>query len=69
LDSLRTGVRWLWPFNRKFFALNDPGLVEENPAKGFFNHWISMIKLYRDRAPLAFYLEIILVIIAIFYII
>jgi inner membrane protein len=61
LDSLRTGVRWLWPFDGRFFALREPGAIEENPAKGFFRHWINMISLYRKRAPLAFYLEIAIV--------
>lgn len=65
LDSLRTGVRWLWPFDKRFFALQEPGAIEENPAKGFFNHWLNMIRLYRKRAPLAFYLEIAIVITAI----
>ncbi len=66
LDSFRTGVRWLWPFVPRFFALKDPGLVEENPAKGFFRHWINMIRMYKERAPLAFYLEIAIVLIALF---
>ena len=61
LDSIRTGVRWLWPFSRRFFALQAPGAIEANPVKGFFRHWLNMIRMYKEKAPLAFYLEIALV--------
>lgn len=64
LDSIRTGVRWLWPFKKNFYALTDPGANEPNPVKGFFPHWLNMIKMHRQKAPLAFYLEIVIVIIA-----
>ena len=61
LDSGRTGVEWLWPFSRRFFAIKEPGATEDNPAKGFFRHWFNMIRLYKEKAPLVFYLEIALI--------
>jgi len=65
LDSGRTGVPWLWPFKRRLYALREPGATEDNPAKGFFRHWLNMIRLYKEKAPLVFWMEIALIIVAI----
>jgi len=64
LDSGRTGVPWLWPFRRRLYAFREPGVVEGNPAKGFFPYWLNMLRLYKEKAPLVFWLEIALVLVA-----
>jgi hypothetical protein len=69
LDSGRTGVRWFWPMSRRFFALKEPGATEDNPIKGFFRHWFYMLRMYKKRVPLIFYLEIVIVATAILKII
>lgn len=58
LDSEICGVRWLYPFSKKFYALKKPGVGEVNNANGFFNHWFNLIKIYRQKFTLTFYLEI-----------
>lgn len=62
LDSFWVGVEWLWPFNSKFYALKEPGVIHENNTKGFFNYWIAFLKLYSTKGRLTFYVEIILLI-------
>ncbi len=61
LDSMVTGVRWLWPFNEKFYALKNPGVMEVNMATGFWNHWWNLVKWYYRKARLTFWVEIIII--------
>ena len=58
LDSGFYGIRWLYPLNKKFYALETPGVNEINNANGFFNHWINLIKLYHQKYKLIFFIEI-----------
>jgi hypothetical protein len=66
LDSTDVGVRWLYPFSGRFFALKNPGRPEPNTAKGFFPHWWNLCKQYWRRTPLTVCAEILLVIVALF---
>mgnify|MGYP001596871106 CR=1 FL=1 len=61
LDSENMGVRWLYPFSKKFFALKNPGVSDVNNANGFFNHWFNLIKIYHQKYKLTFYTEAILI--------
>ena|SRR3989344_8724673 len=65
LDSTFVGIRWLYPFSKKFYALKNPGQAEPNLVKGFFNHWFNLVKMYYHTTPLTFLAEIILVIVAV----
>ncbi len=64
-DSSDTGIRWLYPFSQKFYALKNPGIGEANHTKGFFNHWWYFVHSYRRRDSLTFFTEIILLLIAV----
>ncbi len=66
LDSMNTGVRWLYPFNKKFYAFKNPGIEIPNKARGFFNHWWNLLKHYYQLAPLTFWTEVMLVAIALY---
>ncbi len=63
LDSIEYGVKWLWPFSDKLYALKNAGVNAEIPANGFFNFWFSFLKLYKTR--LTFYLEVVVICLAI----
>jgi membrane-bound metal-dependent hydrolase YbcI (DUF457 family) len=69
LDSTDVGVRWLYPFSRKFFALKNPGLSETNDVRGFFPHWWNLLKKYWSRTPLTVCTEICLVFLALMYLV
>ncbi|MDO8499560.1 MAG: metal-dependent hydrolase [bacterium] len=64
LDSFNMGVRWLHPFNAKFYALKNPGVTTVNHAPGFFPHWWNLVKQYYVEAKPVFYLEIIIICVA-----
>lgn len=64
LDSTFVGLRWFYPFSKKFYALRNPGQAPPNLVKGFFNHWFNSIKMYYQNSPFTLWGEIILVIIA-----
>jgi hypothetical protein len=61
LDSFKVGIRWLYPFTSRFFALENPGEKETNNTKGFFKHWMSFIKYYATSAQPTFYLELVII--------
>ena len=65
LDSTDVGVRWLYPFSQRFFALKNPGRPEPNTAQGFFPHWANLLKQYWRRTPLTVCAEIVLIVVAI----
>ena len=65
LDSTHYGIRWLYPFSKKFYALKNAGQIETNTALGFFKHWWNLVVIYHRLAPLTFYAEIIIIIAAI----
>jgi hypothetical protein len=61
LDSLKVGVRWLYPFSKKFYALEGPGNQENTPQKSFFAFWwYHFIHIYIKKFTSTFILEIIL---------
>ena len=61
LDSIEFGIRWLWPFSSKFYALKSR-THEDFGNVGFFRHWYRFVKNYFKRA--SFYLEIIVILTA-----
>jgi hypothetical protein len=65
LDSTDVGVRWLYPFNQRFFALKNPGQPEINNVRGFWPHWVNLLKMYWRRTPFTVGLEIGLVVFAV----
>ncbi len=64
LDSGVSGVRWLFPFSERYFALKDPGVTRPNDVRGFFRHWLNLVAQGRRHAPAVFYAEIALVVLA-----
>ncbi len=61
LDSTDVGVRWLYPFSSRCYALKNAGAPEVNPVKGFFPHWLNMLKIYARRVPFTMALEALIV--------
>lgn len=61
LDSESLGIRWLYPFSKKFYALKNPGVCDVNNANGFFHHWFNLIKIYHQKYKLTFYAELIII--------
>ncbi|MBI3231801.1 MAG: metal-dependent hydrolase [Candidatus Doudnabacteria bacterium] len=65
LDSIEYGIPWLWPYSQKLYALKGAGIkpfvIEE---KNFFKHSLQFLLYYTQT--LSFYLEIIIIIIAVF---
>lgn len=64
LDSTIMGVRWLYPFKNKFYALKDPGVERQNLAAGFFGHWSNLLRMYYKNARITVLAEIAIVIVA-----
>lgn len=64
LDSIDYGIRWLWPLSNKLYALKniEAKLVVEE--RNFFRHSLLFLKAYSKY--LTFYLEIIIILSAIF---
>lgn len=66
LDSLKVGVRWLYPFNTKFYALKSAGDQEDIPKKSFFAFWwYCLTQVYVKKFASTFVLEIIILITAV----
>ncbi len=65
LDSTDVGVRWLYPFDKRFFAFKNAGRPEKNSVRGFFPHWFNMLKQYWRRAPVTVIIETALVVSAV----
>ena len=64
LDSFKVGVKWLWPFNSKYYAFLAPGDREESPKTTFFGYWLSFLNYYPKNNPITFYLEILVLLTA-----
>ena len=64
LDSTVMGIRWFYPFSKKFYALKNPGLERKNLAVGFFRHWGNLLAMYYQDAPMTLCAEIALVLAA-----
>ncbi len=60
LDSIKGGVKWLWPFRKNFYALKEPGVKEEISGKRFFGYWKNFLHHYAEKAMPVLILEIIL---------
>jgi hypothetical protein len=64
LDSLEDGIRWFWPFNKKFFRLKNIQLLPEVRNNGFLKEFAYFLKHYTKKFKLTFYLEVVLVLTA-----
>jgi hypothetical protein len=64
LDSLEDGIRWFWPFNKKFFRVKNIELLPENTSGGNLDQFFRFLKQYTKKFKLTFYLEIVLVLAA-----
>jgi membrane-bound metal-dependent hydrolase YbcI (DUF457 family) len=66
LDSIDFGVMWLWPFNKEVWALRNRGIHKDIEAGSFISYWGNFLKVYVTRWT--FYIEIVLLISALFFI-
>ncbi len=64
LDSIEYGIPWLSPFSQKLFALKNQGIKLVISESNFFRHSLGFLKLYSKR--LSFYLEVLIILSAIF---
>src|SRR3989338_6100078 len=62
LDSFGYGITWLAPISSKVYSFYNSGNKISVPGRGFFQYWGDFLKAYSKR--LEFYLELIVVIIA-----
>lgn len=64
LDSLQHGIMWLWPFNKKLFALKDRefSLKELAKKESFVGYWTEFVWLYFTQLKFSSYLELIIII-------
>lgn len=63
-DSIDVGIRWLWPFSNKFYALLKTSQKEDiDGQKGTFSYYWKIITRHYVKS-LTFYAEMIVVIIA-----
>lgn len=46
LDSFKVGIRWLWPFSDKYYALMYAGTKKYHKAHGFLAYWMGFLKIY-----------------------
>ncbi len=58
LDSIKGGVKWLWPFRENFYALKEAGVKEEIPGRGFFEYWKNFLRHYAAKGLPVLILEI-----------
>jgi hypothetical protein len=63
LDSIQSGVRWLWPFSNKSFALVEPGMTYMNGERRFFKFWEGFVRWY--LGTVIFPLELLVILCAI----
>lgn len=63
LDSIEYGIMWLWPLNRKLYALKDRAIASNIPDTRFWSYWFIFLKWYSKRT--SFYLELLIMFIAI----
>lgn len=67
LDTLQYGIMWLWPFSNRLYAFKDREKKITQPSadkRGFFAYWLEFLWLYMTKAKLSFYLESLIIIIA-----
>jgi hypothetical protein len=64
LDTIQSGVMWLWPFRKHQIALKDAGLSGDLPADDFIPYWINFMKFYATEGTLSFSLEIVTILVA-----
>jgi len=62
-DSIEYGVRWLWPFSKRYFSLGSYPNRDLKSEKNLVQHYWGIIKIY-SRKSLTFPLEVVLVLTA-----
>lgn len=63
LDSIDYGIMWLWPFNKKVYALRNREIVFPLPRESFFLYWITFIKYYVKSKT--FYTELAILVVSV----
>lgn len=63
LDSSGYGIPWLYPFSKKLFSVMPINEETRSNGIGFIDYWVKFIKFYAKRPE--FYLEILIIIIAV----
>ena len=66
LDTIQHGVMWAWPFTSNIFAIKDRGMKFHIAETKFFPFWFQFVKLYMTKAALSFYIEIAIILVALF---
>jgi hypothetical protein len=66
LDSIESGVMWLWPFSHKVFALKNPGKTYVSSERRFFKFWTDFVQAYFHSPAFPFELIIITAAITVF---
>lgn len=64
LDSFSHGVKWLWPLNDKFYALQDPGKSKGLEQKGFTQYWFKFLFNYTHKRKSTFIAEVLIILTA-----
>lgn len=59
-DSIEYGVRWFWPFSKRYFSLGDYPNRDLKSEKTLVRHYWGILKIY-SRKSRTFPLEIVLV--------
>ncbi len=67
LDSLQSGIMWLWPFSSYHYTFKDREIqIPPVQKKGFFLYWLSFLRFYKNKLSLTYYSEIIIILIALY---
>ena len=64
LDSIEYGIMWLWPLDKKVYAFKNREVRLVIPEKNVFKHSWQFLKIY--STTVTFYLELIIILSAIF---
>ena len=68
LDTIQHGIPWLRPFSDRLYALKDRGLsFSPSPSQrhNFFSYWLEFTWLYATKTKLSFYLELVIIVVAV----
>ena len=60
LDSTKHGIRWLWPFSNRLYALRESDRAWENTETKFFGYWTNFLRHYATDSTITFMLDIVI---------
>jgi membrane-bound metal-dependent hydrolase YbcI (DUF457 family) len=61
-DSFDYGIRWLWPWSNKFYAIQNKQVEFQVSGGNFFHYWVNFIWLYAKNSRITFVLELLMII-------